>query len=206
MAGCSNMSYFYAPPVAKLIEEFEKLPGIGHKTAQRLAFHVLTLPVEKTEILANSIRDAKLKTRYCSICSNLTEADPCGICSSVKRDQGIICVVEDPRDVVAMERVREFRGLYHVLQGVISPMEGIGPEDIKIKELLRRISAGDIREVILATDPDVEGEATAMYISKLLKPIGIKTTRIAYGIPVGGDLEYADEMTLVKALEGRREI
>lgn len=200
------MSYFYAPPVAKLIEEFEKLPGIGHKTAQRLAFHVLNLPLEKAESLANAIRDAKHKTRYCSICSNLTENDPCAICSAVNRDQGVICIVEDPRDVVAMERIREFKGLYHVLQGVISPMEGIGPGDIKIKELLHRIRDGEIREVILATNPDVEGEATAMYISKLLKPIGIKTTRIAYGIPVGGDLEYADEVTLAKALEGRREL
>ena len=206
MAGCSNMSYFYAPPVAKLIEEFEKLPGIGHKTAQRLAFHVLNLTQEKVDGLANAIRDAKLKTRYCSICSNLTEADPCNICSGANRDQGVICVVEDPRDVVAMERIREFKGLYHVLQGVISPMEGVGPEDIKIKELLKRIREGDIREVIIATNPNIEGEATAMYLSKLLKPVGIKVTRIAYGIPVGGDLEYADEMTLSKALEGRREI
>jgi recombination protein RecR len=200
------MSYFYAPPVAKLIEEFEKLPGIGHKTAQRLAFHVLNLPAEKSEALANAIREAKLKTRYCSICSNLTESDPCNICSNVKRDHGIICIVEDPRDVVAMERIREFNGIYHVLHGVISPMEGIGPEDIKIKELLQRIREGDIREVILATDPDVEGEATAMYISRLLKPVGIRITRIAHGIPVGGDLEYADEVTLAKALEGRREL
>jgi recombination protein RecR len=200
------MSNFYAPPVAKLIEEFEKLPGIGHKTAQRLAFHVLNLSPEKADTLSNAIRDAKHKIRYCSICSNLTEDDPCGICSSANRDRGIICVVEDPRDVVAMERIREFKGLYHVLQGVISPMAGVGPEDIKIKELLHRIRDGNVREVILATNPNVEGEATAMYISKLLKPIGIKTTRIAYGIPVGGDLEYADEITLAKALEGRREL
>lgn len=200
------MSYFYAPPVAKLIEEFEKLPGIGHKTAQRLAFHVLNLTLEKADCLADAIRDAKRKTRYCSICNNLTEADPCAICSGTTRDQGVICVVEDPRDVVAMERIREFKGLYHVLHGVISPMEGIGPGDIKIKELLHRIRDNEIREVILATNPDVEGEATAMYISKLLKPVGIKTTRIAHGIPVGGDLEYADEVTLAKALEGRREL
>ncbi len=200
------MSTYYAPPVAKLIEEFEKLPGIGHKTAQRLAFHVLNLPAEKADALADAIKEAKLKTRYCSICSNLTESDPCNICSSAKRDHGIICIVEDPRDVVAMERIREFNGIYHVLHGVISPMEGIGPEDIKIKELIQRIREGDIREVILATDPDVEGEATAMYISKLLKPAGIRVTRIAHGIPVGGDLEYADEVTLAKALEGRREI
>lgn len=200
------MSYFYSPPVAKLIEEFEKLPGIGHKTAQRLAFHVLNLTVEKSEALANAIKDAKLKTRYCSVCYNLTESDPCNICGDVKRDQGTICVVEDPRDVVALERVREFKGIYHVLHGAISPMEGIGPEDIKIRELLQRIREADIREVILATNPNVEGEATAMYISKLLKPAGIKTTRIAHGIPVGGDLEYADEVTLAKAMEGRREL
>jgi recombination protein RecR len=200
------MGSFYAPPVAKLIEEFEKLPGIGHKTAQRLAFHMLNLPADKADGLANAIKEAKLKTRYCSICSNLTESDPCVICSGVNRDHGVICVVEDARDVVALERIREFKGLYHVLQGVISPMEGIGPGDIRIKELLQRIRDNEIREVILATNPDVEGEATAMYISKLLKPIGIKTTRIAHGIPVGGDLEYADEVTLAKALEGRREL
>lgn len=200
------MSYFYSPPVAKLIEEFEKLPGIGHKTAQRLAFHVLNLPVEKTDSLANAIRDAKLKTRYCSTCYNLTESDPCNICSNAKRDMSTICVVEDPRDVVALERIREFKGVYHVLHGAISPMEGIGPEDIKIRELIQRIRETDIREVILATNPNVEGEATAMYISKLLKPAGIKTTRIAHGIPVGGDLEYADEVTLAKAMEGRREL
>lgn len=199
------MSY-YAAPVAKLIEEFEKLPGIGHKTAQRLAFHVLNLSSEKAANLANAIRDAKLKTKYCSVCNNLTEMDPCIICSNPGRDRTIYCVVEDPRDVVAMERTREFKGLYHVLHGVISPMEGIGPEDIKIKELLVRLREENIREVILATNPDVEGEATAMYISKLLKPLGIKATRIAHGIPVGGDLEYADEVTLAKALEGRREI
>lgn len=199
------MSY-YAAPVAKLIEEFEKLPGIGHKTAQRLAYHVLNLSEEKATNLANAIRDAKLKTRYCSVCNNLTDNDPCIICGNAGRDRTIFCVVEDPRDVVAMERTREFKGLYHVLHGVISPMEGIGPEDIKIRELLVRIREENIREVILATNPDVEGEATAMYISKLLKPLGVKATRIAHGIPVGGDLEYTDEVTLAKALEGRREI
>lgn len=200
------MNHLYSPPIARLIEELEKLPGIGHKTAQRLAFHILNLPAEKSEALANAIKEAKLKTRYCSICSNITETDPCSICGSVKRDHGIICVVEDPKDVIAMERIREFNGVYHVLQGVISPMEGIGPEDIRIKELLQRIRDGNTREVIMATDPDVEGEATAMYISRLLKPIGIRITRIAHGIPVGGDLEYADEVTLAKALEGRREL
>lgn len=197
---------FYAAPVAKLIEEFEKLPGIGHKTAQRLAFHVLNLSSEKVENLANSIREAKLKTKYCSVCSNLTDTDPCTICSSAVRDRAMICVVENPRDVAAMERTREFKGLYHVLHGAISPMAGIGPDDIKIKELLARIREGNIREVIMATNPNVEGEATAMYISKLLKPLGIRTTRIAHGIPVGGDLEYADEVTLARAFEGRREI
>ncbi|MDF2522936.1 MAG: recombination protein RecR [Clostridiales bacterium] len=196
----------YANPVAKLIEEFEKLPGIGHKTAQRLAFHVLSMKEEKVEGLANAIKDAKHKTKFCSICSNLTDVDPCAICSNPSRDQTLICVVQDPRDVVAMERTRELKGLYHVLHGAISPMEGIGPEDIKIKELLSRLRAGDVKEVILATNPNIEGEATAMYISKLLKPLGIRTTRIAHGIPVGGDLEYADEVTLAKALEGRREI
>lgn len=200
------MNHLYSPPIARLIEELEKLPGIGHKTAQRLAFHILNLPAEKSEALANAIKEAKLKTRYCSICSNITETDPCSICGSAKRDHGIICVVEDPKDVIAMERIREFNGVYHVLQGVISPMEGIGPEDIRIKELLQRIRDGNTREVIMATDPDVEGEATAMYISRLLKPIGIRITRIAHGIPVGGDLEYADEVTLAKALEGRREL
>lgn len=197
---------FYAAPVAKLIEEFEKLPGIGHKTAQRLAFHVLNLPEEKAAGLAHAIQDAKSKIKYCSICSNLTDVDPCGVCTGANRERSVICVVEEPRDVVAMERIREFKGLYHVLHGAISPMAGIGPEDIKIKELLARIREGNVTEVILATNPNIEGEATAMYISKLLKPLGIKATRIAHGIPVGGDLEYADEVTLAKALEGRREI
>lgn len=197
---------FYATPVARLVEEFEKLPGIGHKTAQRLAFHVISMNEDKVDGLAAAIRDAKYNTKYCSICSNLTDIDPCSICSSGGRDHSIICVVQDPRDVVAMERTREFKGLYHVLHGAISPMEGIGPEDIKIRELLLRVRDNDISEVILATNPNIEGEATAMYISKLLKPAGIKTTRIAHGIPVGGDLEYADEVTLAKALEGRREL
>jgi recombination protein RecR len=162
--------------------------------------------VEKVENLATAIREAKEKIKYCSVCSNLTDTDPCGLCGGTSRERTSICVVEDPRDVVAMERTREFKGLYHVLHGAISPMEGIGPEDIKIKELLARIRDGDVREVIMATNPNIEGEATAMYISKLLKPLGIKTTRIAHGLPVGGDLEYADEVTLAKALEGRREI
>ncbi len=199
------MSY-YAAPVAKLIEELERLPGVGHKTAQRLAFHILNMSEDKVERLSNAIIDAKRKIKYCSVCNNLTDVDPCIICTAPKRDTGVICVIEDPRDVVAMERTREFKGFYHVLHGAISPMEGIGPEDIKIKELLKRVGEGNIREVILATNPNIEGEATAMYISKLLKPLGIRTTRIAHGIPVGGDIEYADEVTLAKAMEGRREI
>lgn len=197
---------YYAVPIAKLVEEFQKLPGIGHKSAQRLAFHIINMPNEKVQVLANSILDAKQKTKYCSICSNLTDVDPCPLCSSVSRDRSAICVVQDARDVVAMERTREFKGLYHVLQGAISPMQGIGPGDIRIKELLKRLGDGEVKEVILATNPNVEGEATAMYISKLIKPLGVKTTRIAHGIPVGGDLEYADEVTLAKAFEGRREI
>ncbi|NLL06635.1 MAG: recombination protein RecR [Clostridiaceae bacterium] len=196
----------YAAPVARLIEEFEKLPGIGHKTAQRLAFHILNMPVEKVERLASSISEAKIKTKYCSICGNLTDSEVCSICGSNSRDDSLICVVQDARDVAAMERIKEFKGLYHVLHGAISPMEGIGPEDIKIKELLKRLQNKDVKEIIIATNPNIEGEATAMYISKLLKPLGVKATRIAHGIPVGGDLEYADEVTLAKALEGRREI
>lgn len=199
------MEYF-APPLASLIEEFSKLPGIGRKTAQRLAFYVLKMNADDVNELANAIVNAKRNIKYCSICSNLTDTDPCFICSNTNRDQTTICVVEDPRDVIALEKTKEFQGLYHVLHGSISPMEGIGPEDIKIKELLQRIRGLDVAEVILATNPTIEGEATAMYISKLLKPLGIKTTRIAHGIPVGGDLEYADEVTLSKALEGRREI
>lgn len=199
------MEYF-APPLASLIEEFSKLPGIGRKTAQRLAFYVLNMDTNDVDGLANAIINAKKNISYCSVCSNLTDKDPCFICSNTKRDQTTICVVEDPRDVIALEKTKEFYGLYHVLHGSISPMEGIGPEDIKIKELLQRLQVLEVKEVILATNPTIEGEATAMYISKLLKPLGIKTTRIAHGIPVGGDLEYADEVTLSKALEGRREI
>jgi recombination protein RecR len=191
--------------VLKLIEEFSKLPGIGHKTAQRLALFVINMNIEDAEKFANTIVDAKKNIKYCSVCGNLTDNDPCSICSNNSRDKNTICVVQEPRDVIAMEKTREFNGLYHVLQGAISPLGGIGPDDIRIKELLSRMNA-DIIEVILATNPNVEGEATAMYISRLLRPLGIKTTRIAHGIPVGGDLEYADEVTLSKALEGRREI
>lgn len=196
----------YALPVQRLIEEFEKLPGIGRKTAQRLAFHVLNLPIEKVRNFATALIEAKEKTVSCSICGNLTDTDPCRICTSPKRDHGIICVVQSPRDVVAMERVREYKGVYHVLNGLISPLDGTGPDDINIKSLIKRVAHNKVSEVILATNPNVEGEATAIYISKILKPMGVKTTRIAQGISVGGDLEYADEITLYKSLEGRREI
>ena len=199
------MSY-YSPSIEKLIESFEKLPSIGHKTATRLAFHMLNLNEESTKEFINSIIEAKKNLRYCSKCFNITETDPCPICSSPKRDQSTICVVEDVKDVVAMEKTHELKGVYHVLHGSISPMNGIGPEDIKIKELLERLRDTDVKEIIIATNPRVEGEATAIYLSKLIKPIGIKVTRIAHGIPVGGDLEYTDEVTLSKALEGRREL
>ena len=199
------MSY-YSPSIEKLIESFEKLPSIGHKTATRLAFHMLNLNEESTKEFINSIIEAKKNLRYCSKCFNITETDPCPICSSPKRDQSTICVVEDVKDVVAMEKTHEFKGVYHVLHGSISPMNGIGPEDIKIKELLERLRDTDVKEIIIAQNPRVEGDATAIYLSKLIKPIGIKVTRIAHGIPVGGDLEYTDEVTLSKALEGRREL
>ncbi len=199
------MSY-YSPSIEKLIESFEKLPSIGHKTAQRLAFYMLDLSTEEAEEFTNSILNAKKNLHFCSKCFNISDTDPCNICSNPKRDQSIICVVEDVRDVIAMERTHEFNGVYHVLHGSISPMNGIGPDDIKIKELLTRLMDGNVKEIILATNPRVEGEATSMYISKIVKPLGVKTTRIARGIPVGGDLEYTDEITLTKALEGRSEI
>ena len=199
------MSY-YAAPLSKLIEQFERLPGIGRKTAQRLAFFVLDLPDGQAEEFAKIIVEAKKSMHHCSVCQNLTDSDICSICSNTARNRAVICVVEDPRDVVAFERTRDFDGLYHVLHGVISPMDGIGPDQIRIKELLKRVNDENISEIIMATNPDVEGEATAMYISRLLKPMGIKVTRIAYGIPVGGDLDYADEVTLARALEGRNEI
>lgn len=199
------MSY-YSPTIERLIENFEKLPSIGHKTATRLAFHMINLSKEGTEEFINSILEAKKNLKYCSTCFNITDTDPCSICSNPKRDKSTICVVEDVKDVVAMEKTHEFKGVYHVLHGSISPMNGIGPEDIKIKELLERLKDTDVKEIIIATNPRVEGEATAIYLSKLIKPIGIKVTRIAHGIPVGGDLEYTDEVTLSKALEGRREL
>lgn len=197
---------YYSPSIEKLIESFERLPSIGHKTAQRLAFYMLDLKEEDTNEFINAIVNAKKNLKYCSKCYNISDSDPCFICSNPKRDESVICVVEDVRDIVAMERTHEFQGVYHVLHGTISPMNGVGPEDIKLKELLNRISEGNIKEIIIATNPRVEGEATSMYISKLVKPLGIKVTRIAHGIPVGGDLEYTDEVTLTKALEGRREI
>ena len=200
------MSY-YSPSIEKLIEGFEKLPSIGHKTAVRLAFHILNASNEEVEEFINAINTAKSNLKYCSECFNISDTDPCPICASPKRNHNIICVVEDVKDVIAMERTHEFKGVYHVLQGSISPMNGIGPDDIKIKELLQRVQKNpEISEIIIATNPRVEGEATAMYLAKLLKPVGIKTTRIANGVPIGGDLEYTDEVTLAKALEGRREI
>lgn len=196
----------FAAPVARLIDELAKLPGVGRKTAQRLAFHLLESKEQAVYDLAKALVDAKKKIGFCSVCFNLTETDPCRICADPKRDRSVICVVESPRDVAAMERTREYRGLYHVLHGAISPMEGIGPEEIRIRELLTRLRAEEeaVEEIILATNPTIEGEATAMYLSRLLKPAGIRMTRIAHGIPVGGDLEYADVVTLAKAMEGRR--
>ena len=200
------MQYF-PPALEKLVEQFARLPGIGYKTAQRMAFFVLSLPEEDTRTFADAILGAKAAIRFCPVCQNLTEGDgPCVICRSAKRDQSTICVVADPKDVIAMERSREYNGTYHVLHGVISPMNHVGPDDLHIKELASRVAAGGIQEVIMATNPDTEGEATAMYLSRLLKPFGVKTTRLAYGIPVGSHLEFADDATLMRALEGRREM
>lgn len=196
---------YQALPLERLVEKFEMLPGIGHKTAQRLAFFVLSLSREQAEDFAKCMIDAHQKIKRCSVCQNLTDQEVCSVCGDARRNEGIICVVEDARDVMAFERTREFKGTYHVLHGLISPLDGIGPDKLCIKELLERIAKKDVREVILATNPTVEGEATAMYLSRLIKPFGIQVTRLAYGIPVGGDLEYADEMTLTRALEGRRE-
>ncbi len=197
----------YAKPLNKLINELSKLPGIGGKSAQRLAFHILSLEQQEAASLAQSILEAKEKMKYCSCCGNLTDEDPCNICTDVGRDQNVICVVESPRDVFAIERMKDFNGLYHVLHGAISPMDGIGPEDINLKQLILRLQGNsNIKEVILATNPNIEGEATAMYTSRLIKPSGIKVSRIAHGVPVGGDLEYTDEVTLSKAMEGRREL
>lgn len=197
---------YYAKPLNKLINELSKLQGIGNKTAQRLAFNILAMEDKEALAIAQAITDAKTNMKYCSVCGNLTDTDPCMICSDTDRDQSVICVVETPKEVAAMERIREFKGLYHVLHGSISPLEGIGPEDINLKSLIMRLQENEINEIILATNPNIEGEATAMYIARLIKPSGITVSRIAHGIPVGGDLEYADEVTLSKAIEGRRNL
>ncbi|MDQ7829291.1 MAG: recombination mediator RecR [Armatimonadota bacterium] len=196
----------HAPPLARLVDALGTLPTIGPKTAQRLAYHILRLPPEQAEALAQAILEARARTRYCSVCWNLTDEDPCAICRNPQRTASVICVVEDPRDVVALERTREFKGRYHVLHGAISPLDGVGPDDLRIAELLERVRTGEVDEVIVATNPQVEGEATAIYLARLLKPLGVRVTRIAHGLPVGADLEYADEVTLARALEGRREL
>jgi recombination protein RecR len=197
---------YYAKPLSRLINELSKLPGIGGKSAQRLAFYILSMDDKDAFGIADAIIDAKKSMKYCSVCANLTDTDPCRICSDPARDRSVICVVESPKDVTSLERIREFNGLYHVLHGAISPMDGIGPDDINLKQLIIRLQQNDVREVIMATNPNIEGEATAMYAARLIKPAGIKVTRIAHGVPVGGDLEYADEVTLSKAMEGRREL
>ena len=196
----------YAVPIARLIEEFAKMPGIGKRTAERLAYYVLKLPKEEVAEFAKVLMSAKEKITFCPVCQSLTETVPCELCADAQRDSSVICVVEKPKDVIKIEKTREFKGLYHVLHGVISPMDGIGPEDIRLKELLHRIQDGSVKEVIMATNPNLEGETTAMYVAKLLKPFDVTVTRLAHGIPVGGDLEYADEVTLTRALEGRHEI
>ena len=195
-----------AEPVSRLIEEFNKLPGIGPKSAARLAYYLLRMPEAEARSLAEAIIAIKEKTVLCSICHNITDSDPCAICSSEERDKSKICVVEEPLDILALERTRQYQGLYHVLHGVISPMDGIGPDDLKIRELLQRLKSGQVEEVILATNPNLEGEATAMYLQRLISPLGVKVTSLARGLPMGGDLEYADEVTLSRALEGRREV
>ena len=193
-------------PLTKLIEQLQRLPGIGAKSAQRLAFHVLKTPREEIDRLADAMREVKDRVTYCSICSNITDVDPCFYCTDSARDPRIICVVEEPENVTAVEKTRDFKGLYHVLMGALSPLHGVGPDDLKIRSLLTRVGAGTTQEVILATNPNVEGEATAIYLAKLLKPLGVRVTRIAMGVPVGSDLEYADEVTMQRAMEGRREI
>ena len=192
--------------ISRLVNQLSRLPGIGRKTAQRLAYHIIGLPEEQVRELAVAIFNGKKQIHFCPICGNYTDVDPCAICSDSERQHDIVCVVRDPRDVNAMERMRDYNGLYHVLHGVISPMDGVGPDDIRIRELMSRLAEGEIQEVVLATNPDVEGEATAAYISRLIKPMGIKVTRIAQGVPVGGELEYTDEVTLLRAFQGRREV
>jgi len=193
-------------PLTRLVEQLQKLPGIGAKGAQRLAFHILKNPRDDAERLCEAIRDIKERVTYCTVCNNITEQDPCGFCTSASRDQRLICVVEEPQNVSVVEKTREFRGVYHVLMGALSPLHGVGPDDLKIKGLLSRVADGAVDEVILATNPNVEGEATALYLARLLKPLGVRVTRIAMGIPVGSDLEYADEVTMTRAMEGRREV
>ena len=196
----------YTPALQKLIDELGKLPGVGPKSAQRIAFHLIKLPEQDALSLAPAIQQAKQKVRFCETCFNMSDETICEICSDSQRDSSLICVVEEPRDIVALERTREFKGLYHVLQGAINPIDGVGPEQLKIRELLERLKGDTVLEVILCTNPNIEGEATAMYLAKLIEPLGIQTSRIASGLPVGGDLEYADELTLGRALEGRRNI
>lgn len=196
----------YPAPLARLIDELSKMPTVGPKTAQRLAFHILRLTPEEARALAEAVLDVKERMRYCSTCFTITDIDPCATCANPARAASVLCVVEDPRDVIALERTREFRGKYHVLHGAISPLDGIGPDELKIPELVARVRAGGVEEVIVATNPRVEGEATAIYLARLLKPLGVRVTRIAHGLPVGGDLEYADEVTLARALEGRRDL
>ncbi len=193
-------------PLARMVNQLSKLPGVGQKTAQRLAYHIVSLPEDQVRELAAAIYNGKKQVRFCSICGNYATEDPCAMCRDDDRKNGMLCVVKDPRDVAAMERMREFNGQYHVLHGVISPLQGVGPDDIRIRELMQRLSDGSIKEVILATNPDVEGEATAAYLARLIKPLGIRVTRIAHGVPVGADLEYTDEMTLSRAFSGRSEI
>ena len=193
-------------PLTELISQFERLPGIGKKTAQRLAYNILEQPPERAEKFAEALVNARRKIHFCKICQSFTDLEVCSICDDIRRDKSVICVVAEPKDVMAFERTREFTGVYHVLHGVISPLDGIGPEQLRIKELMARLSDGEVKEIIMATNPTVEGEATASYISRLVKPMGVKVTRLAYGIPVGGDLEYADEFTLARALEGRNEM
>ncbi len=200
------MAGYHVPPLERLVDKFESLPGIGHKSAQRIAYYVLNMNKEDAEAFSKAITDAHESIHYCSVCCNLTDSDLCPVCRSDNRDKSIICVVEDPRDVFALERTNEFNATYHVLHGAISPLGGVGPDQLRIKELLKRVQSAEVQEVIMATNPTVEGEATAMYISRLLKPLGIRVTRLAYGIPVGGDLEYADEVTLSRAIEGRQEL
>ncbi len=196
----------FAEPITRLVEQLRKLPGIGQKTAQRLAFHILRRPSEDAFALAEAIRDAKEKIRQCSVCNNITDTDPCLYCTGASRDRKVICVVEEPHNIVAVEKTRTFSGMYHVLGGALSPIQGIGPDQLKIRSLIERLKAGTVEEIIIATNPTAEGEATAVYLSKLLKPLGVRVTRIGMGIPVGSDLEYADEITMLKAMEGRREL